>query len=295
MTEKNEFETIDFEIENKSTVSAPEKWVNIFADFNSDDSLNTELKDFKNKEEKDIFYKLNIISKILWWIFWFLIFIVAWLLVYIYIQKDDTFSDKVYLAPICYIFNWEVEEENPEWCSSISYNNQRIISELNSLYLEQTKQIVLILPFAYEQENFLKTKEISFLLDKSENKLKVLDILAKFDYLKNEFTWYEKKKLQCNALTLNWVEKTLTMKCEAFSNWYTSEIIWFSGNKNLSEENISWTSISIANSFINYLEKNWTKYFLVIDKQKVFESEVVLGNGWYTNKTSFDLTLKINF
>jgi hypothetical protein len=48
--------------------------------------------------------------------------------------------------------------------------------------------ILSVLPIIYERNNFLNTKEISFLKDKSLNKLEVLEILEKFDYFKNEFT-----------------------------------------------------------------------------------------------------------
>ena len=87
----------------------------------------------------------------------------------------------------------------------------------------------------------------------------------------------------------------LSMKCQAFAWWYTSEIIWFSGNKNSKQDSLNGTSISIANSFINFLEKNATKYFLVVERQKIFESQPVIWKDGYTNQTNFDLKLKINF
>jgi hypothetical protein len=59
---------------------------------------------------------------------------------------------------------------------------------LKSLNKEQSKLIFSLLPLIYENDNFLRTREVSFLLEKSSNKLKVLDILEKFDYFKNDFT-----------------------------------------------------------------------------------------------------------
>ena len=85
------------------------------------------------------------------------------------------------------------------------------------------------------------------------------------------------------------------MKCEAYTASSISGIIWFSWDKNNESDSLSGTSISLANSFINYLEKNAKKYFLVVNRQKTFDLEDIDGNDWYTKKTSFDLNLKINF
>lgn len=293
---KNEFETVDFENieENKTNnISNQDLSKSIFSDFNADSSLEADLQKIKEKENKDIFYYINIIWFVLKIIFISLILVLSLWYTYIYIQNSEEFSEKEYLTPICWILNWNIVE-NSSGCSSISYLDTVVKNDLENLYKNQTSLILSVLPIIYERESFLKNKEIFFLLDKSKNKLKVLDILSKFDFYKNDFTGIEKKKLECNNFTIDAEEKILSLKCNAYSRWYTSEIIWFSAEKN-SKEMVSWTSISIANSFINYLEKNAFKYFIVLDRQKTFWVESVLWNWAYTKKTSFDLKLKINF
>ena len=294
---KNEFETIDFADENSADKKEILKWdvrKNIFNDFDSDASLQVELKNIKEKESKDMFYFLSKFLIVLEIIVVLAFLFSIWGFLYTYIQKDSEFSNKEFLNPICSIFNGDLVDEWA-WCSSISYNKRIIDSRLKELNKEQAKLVLNILPMIYEKENFLKTKEIAFLNDKSQNKLKVLDIIAKFDQVKNEFTWVEKKKLQCNNLTISAKDRTLSMKCEAYANGYTSWIIWPSWNKNSESDSLSGTSISIANSFINYIEKNYTKYFSVIDRQKTFDVEPIVWSWAYTKKTPFDLKLKINF
>lgn len=288
MTENKEFETIDFWSVDSVKTEQNQENKNIFSDFEAEKKLeNNPLK-----KEKDIFDTLSLTWKILQGLFVFLFLgFLVWVS-YVYIQKSETFNNSEILNPICWIFNWDLQIEW-NWCSSISYNNKYLEWEIESVSKSQVKLISWILPIIYEKASFLNTKEIQFLISKSWNKLKVLDILSKFNYFKSDFVWIEKKKLQCSDYKIDATTKTLSMKCEAFSKWYTWEIIWFSWNKNIKEDMVNGTSISIANSFINYLEKNWKKYFLVIDRQKVFESEVVKWTDWYTNKTSFDLKLKI--
>ncbi|RKW21972.1 hypothetical protein D8B46_06255 [Candidatus Gracilibacteria bacterium] len=294
---QNELSTIDFEPETqtvKETPSSDKISKNIFSDFDSDSSLEVELKNIKEKENKDIFYYLFISGKVLQTLCFLLFFGIILGYSYIFIQKSDTFSNKNYLTPICSVFNGEIEQSG-SGCSSISYNKNLINEQLKTLNKEQSKLIFSLLPLIYENDNFLRTREVSFLLEKSSNKLKVLDILEKFDYFKNDFTGFEKKKLQCSELNIDSKQMILSMKCQAFAGGYTSEIIGFSGNKNSKQDSLNGTSISIANSFINFLEKNATKYFLVVERQKIFESQPVIGKDGYTNQTNFDLKLKINF
>lgn len=289
MAENNNFETIDFE-EIKADEVKIETPKNIFSDFNTDTSL--ENIPLKQKKENDLIYKLNISLRIFQTLL--VIIIIALILgfSYIFIQKDENSMDNTFLEPICFIFNWDIETT---WCPSISYTKQRVENELKEIWMKQSKMILSILPIIYERNNFLNTKEISFLKDKSLHKLEVLEVLEKFDYFKSEFTWYEKKKIRCKDITINSETKILSMKCEAYSASSISGIIWFSWDKNNEADSLSGTSISLANSFINYLEKNAKKYFLVVNRQKTFDLEDVDGNDWYTKKTSFDLNLKINF
>lgn len=286
---KNEFETIDFE--NLPQEKNENK--NIFSDFNADTSLEEDLKKEKNKINKDIFYYLWIASKYLSFVFIILIIVLVIWYSYFFTQKYSNFSDNQFLAPVCSVLNGDISNLW-NWCNSLNYNKDFLEKELDSLYGEQINDILKIIYLVYEKENFLKTKELSFLLDKSENKLKVLDILEKFDYFKNEFTWIEKKLLRCYNLSIDSSDKTLIMKCDAFSSSYAQDnIIWFSWDREW--DKLSWTAISVANSFINFLEKNASKYFIVIDRQKIFDLQNYDWSDWFTKKTTFDLKLKINF
>lgn len=283
---KNEFETIDFSAENneKNNVS------NLFSDFNTDISME---KDLKEKKDKNMFYYLQISLKIFQITTWIFVFILILFLSYIFVQKSENIVDNHYLDPICFILNGEVPVL---WwgCSSVTVNEKILDEEKNRIKEEYSKQVLWILPTVYETESFLNTKEVDFLVSKSKSKLKVLDILEKFDFYKSDFTWFDKKKIQCSEISIDWKNKILSMKCEAYAAWYT-KIIWFSWDKTKEQDYVNWTSVSIANSFINFLEKNAKKYFLVIDRQKLFESEVLKWIDWYTNKTTFNLKLKINF
>jgi hypothetical protein len=90
---------------------------------------------------------------------------------------------------------------------------------LEALEIDENKTILSILERLYNVENFLNSKEVIFLVDKSENKLQTLNILEKFDDLKNEFN-VEKEKIQCNSLNIDSKKSLLTMNCESFSQGY---------------------------------------------------------------------------
>jgi hypothetical protein len=81
------------------------------------------------------------------------------------------------------------------------------------------------------------------------------------------------------------------MTCSAFSAWYEKWFKWFDAE---SDNSIKWTSISIANSFLNYISKT-SKIFIIEDRQKIFNSEsIVWDKTDFTNKTTFSLKLKYN-
>ena len=79
---------------------------------------------------------------------------------------------------------------------------------------------------------------------------------------------------------------TLSARCEAYSSDWDSDITTIQDDKN------SGTSISIASSFIDFIENTEDTNFKVINRQKTFDYNSVSGNGIYTKRTDFDLYLK---
>lgn len=268
---------------------------NIFDEFSTDSSLINEIEKIKEEQNRDMFYYISLVWKIFQNVFLLLLVSFIILFSYIYIQKNKNISDSAILDPLCFIFiNTSLEKPSGvTYCSSISYLKDYYQKQIEDLKLFQSQKILENIVKIYEQENFLKTKEMVFLLNKSKNKESTLKVLENFDLLKNEFWWIDKSKIQCEGIEIDFIKKYLSMKCVSFSQWYEKWIIWFSWKKNYDE--ISWTSISIANSFLNYIEKN-SSDFTLVDRQKIFSSEgIVWESNWYTSKTSFDVKLKINF
>lgn len=286
---------------NKSQKSQTDTEINstnIFDEFESNNSnLIEEVERLKKESKKDIYYYLNISTKVIWYLFWiFLLFLII-SYVYVYIQKNENIYNKGFLDPICWIIMWDSPSPDEFLsCSSITFSKKYYEQRLSRLKITQTEKILPLVSLVYERENFLKSKEISFLLDKSENKFRVLDILEKFDSLKNSFTWISKSRVTCSDINLDWDDKIFSLKCEAFSSNFDNDIIWYSWTRSSQWWSfVQWTSISIANSFLNYIEKN-SNDFTLFDRQKTFSNtSVVWDQSWYTTKTQFDVKLKINF
>lgn len=290
MAENNEknSEVIDFSDVSASSKKDKKK-INIFDDFNTDKSLQEEVKWLKKKEEKDMFFYISIASKVLQISFFILFFIVLIWWIYVFIQKNEDINSQSFLDPVCGVFSWGVP--NPETnCASITYSNTYYKNKLEELKKSQVKEIVSILPAIYEKKSFENSKEVSFLLDKTEDRLKTLEIISEFDKLKNEYTWFEKRKITCENFSIDSSKNTLTANCSAYSKWYEWSIKWFSWEWKL----IKWTSISVANSFLNFIEKK-SEYFSLIERQKIFKVENIIDSETaYTKKTDFKLKLKIN-
>ncbi len=167
---------------------------------------------------------------------------------YLYIQENEEVTNKWFLDPVCTFVVWDVPI--PDWnsfCSSLAFTSKYYSERLEEVKSNYSTDIFSILITIFENENFFKTKEVSFLVNKSENKLNAIEIMERFDSLKLDYLWIEKRRIQCQNIIIDTKDYTLEMKCESYSKWYEWEIIWFSWNK--TDSKIWWTSISVANSF----------------------------------------------
>jgi len=292
--EKIEDTKID-DLEEKKDELEEEKSLNIFDDFNQDDSLLEEVDQIKQDRDRDIYYYFAKAWKVLQVIFVLWLLLVAILYSYIYVQnKIYTWEskDNQLLWPFCFILlNWVDYDLND--CTSIATLKDDYTNKLSDVKVKQSKQILNVVKWVYEIENFTKTKDVIFLNDKTEWKLKVLKILEEFDNLKNEFASVDKQIIQCQNIKIDQVKEVITMNCNAYSAWFESWIRWFDG-KNEPGSYVKWTSISIANSFLNFISLE-SKTFTIIDRQKLFKSDsIVWSKTGFTSKTPFVLKLKYN-
>lgn len=263
---------------------------NIFDEFSQDENLKSEVKDAQKQKEKWMYYYLGIISSFLKSIniLLFLTFVlVGW---YVYIQNNDQMKNISYLDPICGLLIEREALTDGESCASVlaltnEYND--LNSDMSNSYY---KKIVNAIEDVYYVSNFVFSKDILFLLEKTQNRLSALNMLKEFDRLKNEFEPINKWKLLCSNIKISW-EGTLSIDCEAFSSRWDRNIVWLSW-KNQKSDNVSWTSISLASSFINYLQIN-SRDFILIEKQKEFSFEEVVDYWGYSRKTNFKLTMQL--
>ena len=123
-----------------------------------------------------------------------------------------------------------------------------------------------------------------------------MEILNEFDKLKNEFAPEgDKKIIQCQWVDIT-KEGILTMNCEAFSpQWFSATkrenaIVWITGDRNTSV--IEGTSMTVAHSFINFIDKNQDSKFKVLESPKTLETKEVMNVWDFSYSTSFQLKLQ---
>lgn len=250
--------------------------------------LKQEVDEIIESQKKDIFYYLQIITSIFKMVFWVLILIFIALYTYVFVQEKPELSNSV-LDPFCYLLIWDIKNTNPT-CSSITTLNNEYIKKIDSIKNEQYNSIISVVENYYKIENFSKSKEVMFLKEKTDSKLPVLQIISDFEELKNQFEPFLRNKIRCYDIDIK-DDYTFKAKCDAYSYYYDKEIRWFDWTDN---EYIEWKSISYANSFLNFIEKQSTN-FTHINRQKVFTSDsIIWEEQLYTSKTSFYLELKYN-
>lgn len=275
----------------------------IFKELSWDLDFWKEKTDLNQDKVKDKEYYINLSLSILWVLNVILIIFMVLSFFYISIQKNTSYYSSSLIDPFCAVILWSYSDKNTwDYCSSVSALKQDYITKTNELknwfvlWIDKVKWLDDIFLDLYTLENFKSSKEWEFLTLNKLNKLKVVNILNDFDRLKNDFSAWDKKMVECKNIKIT-SDNILTASCDIFSSsWETVDlqwglwIIWDSWNK---KDLIWWTSISTAASFLNFIEKNPTYNFQVISKQKIFSSDFAWE--WpYVRKTKLELELKYN-
>lgn len=258
---------------------------NIFEWFEGNLSLDKEVKNIKESEKKDIFYYLSFFWRAFEILFFCLLFVFLLCLLYINIQKNDTVINSTTLDPFCQLILWDLNNKY-DYCYSVYALNKEYNKDYNKLINYQVSKILEIVWDVYEVDNFTKSKEVDFLINETKTKVRPLKVIEKFDNLKRGFH-IDKDIIRCNNFLIK-SNNILSADCEASSTFY-ERILWFDWTNNYMVE---WTSISIASSFLNYIERK-SSDFILINKQKLFTSKsIVWDNWWFNNKTHFKLELQ---
>ncbi len=256
------------------------------SDDNIFSELSKEIENLDNTSEKvmDWKYFIKLIAIIFWYLNLFFLIIIWAILFYNYIQNNNfTFKNK-FIKKNCSIFLWKwVNLDNK--CMSVVNWLKEYSSKIEKQKEEQLKKVINILPRLEKVNKLTYSENIAFLLKKSEDRLKPLEILTEFEKLRYNFLWTNKDQITCENIDIK--DNVLQADCVAYSADFEENI----PDYNLKWK-ISWTSATIAASFLNYIDKK-SKKFKNIEKQKKFKIEKV-NNLWFTKKTNFKIKLEYN-
>ncbi len=276
---------IENEEQKKENVNNIEDF-NIFNEIKDNSIAQKELLDEKTKNEKNIYDYLLFYWNIIKIFDYILFFIIVFWLAYIFIQKSDSYAEKSYLNLICPILVWWEINTYISWnaCSSITALNDEYTNKLTNLKQKNFSDIWKILPDLYSL-TYKDSKEKEFLLNKSKDRLKVLNVIEEFENLKMNYWNWDSKKVVCKSMAID-ENKVVKFDCEAYSTEW-DEIPGYSSEIN---EKYYWKSIAVALSFLDYLKNNSSK-FTLINQQKEFSQDMTNTN-YYFYKTKFKIELK---
>lgn len=217
---------------------------------------------------------------------------------YVKFQNDPSYYSKAIIDPFCWIFLGDLQYKNTgTYCSWVSALLLDYRTKLDTEKTNTLTKLVDLFPNVYALENFLSSKEVTFLVGSKLDKLPLLQMLNDFDKLKNDFAASDKKMIECSWLNITH-DNELSMQCDILtSSWERIDaqqrlgIVWVTWDRTNSL--LEWTSMTAAASFLNFIEKNPWYNFQLLEKQKVFQSEFI-GEWPYVRKTSVTLRLKYN-
>ncbi len=264
---------------------------NIFEDFDSDLSLWEEVKSHEETEKRDVYFYLKMGGTFLKIFNACFFVIIAFLFLYWFLQSQESPTRYSIFTPVCSLFLWDAAGDL-DTCHSVSYYLQSQSNILEEEKIQQAQEVGNLIGDIYLVDNFIYSEVVSFLVNLSQNNLEPTEILTAFDTLKNKYEPIDKSKISCNTIVVN-KPGVLEARCEAFSSDWDNEILEIQEGI-LGGSNAWGTSISVASSFIDFIENEPNRTFSVLDKQKVFFASNVTWRWIYTKKTPFVLRLWYN-
>ena len=124
------------------------------------------------------------------------------LYLFVSIQNNKDLYNKPFLDPFCFVILSDEEKNTWDYCSSVSSLLQDYESKNKSLTEKISTKLSSMIWDVYAIENFVNSKEVSFLIDNKTNRLLVLNMLNDFDNMKNDFTGFDKWKIDCKNLSI---------------------------------------------------------------------------------------------
>ncbi|MDD5770346.1 MAG: hypothetical protein PHE25_05240 [Candidatus Gracilibacteria bacterium] len=287
------------ELENKNkndtssvinTINSPKKSDNIFEELSGTLDFGDTQDEYIGPKKKDKVYYLKLINSNL--VLFNVIILIGISLLYgfLVVQDNETLYNKGFLDPFCDVLLSSEMKNTGDYCSSVASLLLDYKKKKSDLEEEIGKKLSLIIRDTYVIENFVNSKEVSFLMDSKNSRLKVLNILSDFDRMKNDFSGLDKGMIYCPKISMI-SGGELDITCDANSSGWNGGIIGYSEDD--SSQKVEGTSISIASSFLNFIERNSSYNFTLVEKPKVFTSDDVIGKG-YTKKTTINFKLKYN-
>lgn len=259
---------------------------NIFDEFTDSSDIKSEISAVDKKSLRDMYYyikKISVVILIINILLFMALFIGS---LYIYIQEKEVKKEYSFLSPICSLFLWN-SNITPGTCFGVTPLLSEYEDALSQEMQSQSQEISPTLWDVYSIENFNLSKKVSFLLEKSDTRLRPLEILEAFDELKNIFSPTDKWEVVCYDILIT--EDILDIKCDAFSSDWNTDILTLN---DWSIQTLPWwgTSISKASSFMYFIENYRDSPFVVIEKSSSLSSFPV---SWpYRKKTIFALKLQ---
>lgn len=246
--------------------------------------------------KKDKIYYLNLYSNIFSITNIVLFVIFGLLYAFVSVQNNPDNYSKSFLDPFCFVILSEEMENTGDYCSSVASLVVDYDTKTAALKADLAQKVSWIIQDLYVYESFIDSKEIAFLLDKKTNRLKVLDMLNDFDKMKLDFSWMDKNKIQCTGMKIT-SDSTMDVSCTVYSSSWEESKAWngiIGTTGDIKSAQLQWSSVSVAASFLNYVEKNPQYNFQILDKQKDFTSNLIIGEWPYVKSTTLNLKLKYN-
>ena len=260
---------------------------NIFDELSESKAIGDEVRELEEKQKKDIYFYLK---KVNFLMFLLNILLFLWLFLtsaYIFLQSTEEKKEYSFLEPLC-SFILGSRDITPGTCYPVVPVLEEYKGKLEVEVAKQSERILVLLWDIYSIENFNFSRRATFLLEKTDERLRPMTILSEFDELKLKFAPEDKSEVSCYNIVITGTNN-IKLSCDIYSSDWDREIVSLEQWSIFSTDR-SWTSISRASSFINFIESYPNSPFQIVNKPDVLTAVAV--QRWpYTQRTTIELEL----
>ncbi len=225
---------------------------------------------------------LEIFTTVLWFIVPITVVIAVFGSIHVFLRTQETSNLVENYQFLCPYMNYGVNlEAGDRWCKTITAINTQYVDKEKTLQEDILKKLNEYIPIKISKNLIATSPERKFIVQAYAHKVRVDEIISKFDELVQESQYTSWPNIECKGISIS-KDWTLSTLC----NIYGKDIGADDSNGRLGSARIE------AMNFIGELSNTSKNHFIFLNPPTSLSIEKIEGNGLFTTRTTIPVQVK---